>query len=940
MKLKDFGSKTNRRAKLIRFGYGFAVFLLAFSFVTQIIPKAWADDDQNTYSWTPSGSMPRGEQNWNTVVASYDGQYMAALSGGTAGTEFNQLYVSNDKGNMWTPQSSTIEYEFSSLASSFTGDTLIAGSYSQGVFLSADHGSSWTHHDIEGLNLENDVIYSVDVSRWGTYLVASGYSYDDNKGLLFTSEDAGETWVQQEIPESTNGFWVQISGTDPDPDTGNFLVGVAYNDDEDSGDVTEGDIDQVYTSDDLGATWTLSSAGVDANIADLKVSNDGWTMLMMTSDLENSDSRLIYVSTDRGETWDANYLDEGRDDWSKILFANQNGGSKMGVIADDGALYTSDAGEGWSPWQLESETAINFQPGAIDFTPDGSMIFGGELEGSLFTSVDDAQTFSMPVTHGYHHWKSIASSGDGKYLIAGDGEKGLFGGWNYADSWLDRSNYFEEDEFRFEYLSVASDGYHMIAASSDKIYVSSDRGMSWIQATDTPAIQYSSVKLSSESGYAVLSGENGAVYISEDYGDTWHSVDSLDGSTAVGSVAISSDGSHIAFADTSGPSHPSGSLGVVYTSDDYGTSWSMHEVDETHGISAIASSADGLHLVATGDDVVYTSRNGGTTWAERTVTENSHDIWEHVATSSSGRYIVMTDNSSVYTSSDYGATWHFQADVKEHNWSDVAISNDGKRIALAPDEWEGQIWLGVGTFTENTDPEPDDTPPVDDSEDSDDEEDSTPSTSSGSNDDTPKPKTKTESKTETETDTEETDSVAVQLTNAEDHEAVALKLPAGSKLTCSSAAKESSLKKLDDGYVYPLGFVDFCFTTAKTENTVSLIFVSDLDPKNVIARKYDDTTGKYATVEGAVIEKTTYNGQAALKVTYTITDNGPLDSDPAVGAITDPVGLATVPANPHVATETTKPASQAFNWWWIVAAAGAVLLIIIIIVTRKKRSRA
>ena len=121
---------------------------------------------------------------------------------------------------------------------------------------------------------------------------------------------------------------------------------------------------------------------------------------------------------------------------------------------------------------------------------------------------------------------------------------------------------------------------------------------------------------------------------------------------------------------------------------------------------------------------------------------------------------------------------------------------------------------------------------------------------------------------------------------------VPINTPANTELTCTSRQEESGLVEADSGYDYPLGLVNFCFTTPTVNNQVSLLFVTDLKPGQVSARKYDPTAKAYASVPGAIFTETTYNTHHALLLTYTITDNSPLDLDPAVGSITDPVGLA------------------------------------------------
>jgi hypothetical protein len=130
------------------------------------------------------------------------------------------------------------------------------------------------------------------------------------------------------------------------------------------------------------------------------------------------------------------------------------------------------------------------------------------------------------------------------------------------------------------------------------------------------------------------------------------------------------------------------------------------------------------------------------------------------------------------------------------------------------------------------------------------------------------------------------------LANAVDAAAVAITAPTGADLTCSSSQTEASQAQQDAGYSYPAGLVRMCFTTPAVNNQVSVTFVTDLKPTQVSVRHYNATTGVYSAVAGASVAQTTLSGKAALRVTYTVIDNGSLDEDGVLGAVTDPVGLA------------------------------------------------
>jgi hypothetical protein len=111
----------------------------------------------------------------------------------------------------------------------------------------------------------------------------------------------------------------------------------------------------------------------------------------------------------------------------------------------------------------------------------------------------------------------------------------------------------------------------------------------------------------------------------------------------------------------------------------------------------------------------------------------------------------------------------------------------------------------------------------------------------------------------------------------------------------------------NEAYDYPMGLVDFNYETFAANNPIEVTFVTELGAGDVVAHKYNPDTEEYSEIPGAVITETTLNGEPALKVTYTIADNGPVDTDPTPGMVADPVGLA-LPAS---SDDTSGPADPA-----------------------------
>ena len=86
--------------------------------------------------------------------------------------------------------------------------------------------------------------------------------------------------------------------------------------------------------------------------------------------------------------------------------------------------------------------------------------------------------------------------------------------------------------------------------------------------------------------------------------------------------------------------------------------------------------------------------------------------------------------------------------------------------------------------------------------------------------------------------------------------------------------------------------MSFTAIGCSSEATITQHFYGDYDAAKYIARKYNPSANSYATIPGVVLTNVTINSQSALKITYKITDNGPLDLSPSIGTITDPAGPA------------------------------------------------
>jgi hypothetical protein len=153
--------------------------------------------------------------------------YALATSGNTmfAGTYLNGVYISADEGATWV-QSSLNNYTI--LAFTVSGTNIFAGSDGAGVFLSSDNGVSWSQ-----TSLNNVVVRTLTVN--GSVIFAGG------AGGVRVSTDNGMSWSRTSLKKNTYSLtqvgYTTFAGTSIDGLRGGIL----------------------YLSNDNGSSWIQTS---------------------------------------------------------------------------------------------------------------------------------------------------------------------------------------------------------------------------------------------------------------------------------------------------------------------------------------------------------------------------------------------------------------------------------------------------------------------------------------------------------------------------------------------------------------------------------------------------------------------------------------------------------------------------------------------------------
>ena len=481
-------------------------------------------------------------------------------------------------------------------------------------------------------------------------------------------------------------------------------------------------------------------------------------------------------------------------------------------------------------------------------------------------------------------------------------------------------------------VSMSSNGQYVVAVEEltffpvmggGDIWISDDSGTTWTDASllpgngGTTGLSWTGVASSANGQDVVAVADSGGVWTSHDGGTTWTYVANFTMSGGLWQdVTISADGQYMTAVPFNGDLWSSSDGGDTWRND----TWLPGNGGTHQSWTTVAGSADGQRVVAAANGgAIWTTVDGGTNWIDNSTLPGNSGIngyvWQSVGSSANGQTLAaVVYGGGIWISSDGGATWAMASGTNGHDWQSVTVSADGQNLAAvnlngdistsndAGSTWVsttsggplgGLVWLAVASnitggslvaLERNGD------------------------IYSGTNTAIPQVITASQS-------------------NAGNGAAVTIQTPSSTTITCSSTVTEASLPHQDTDYQYPLGLTNLCYTTVLGSDQVTLTFVTDLLPSQVVARDFNATTGTFTTISGAVITQITSGGHPALQVVYTVADNGPLDSNLASNLVTDPVGLGVLPAAATVGAPDTGLPSTSLWSSILPLDLGAVLLL-------------
>ena len=307
-----------------------------------------------------------------------------------------------------------------------------------------------------------------------------------------------------------------------------------------------------------------------------------------------------------GQTWYQSGANA--EDWTSI--SSSSDGTKMVATTyavSAGNVWVSDnSGQSWTGTSASSDASV-WQ--AATSSGDGTKLYAAASGGFLYYSTNSGTEWSA-LSFAAQSWSSLDCSQDGTRLVGG-----TFGGAVYT--FLNGVNVTSKSiGIAVTAVASSSNGTNLVAATSGgQLYISSNAGVSWGTAGNSPSAKWSGVASSADGTRLAAAITNGTIYVSANSGSTWTATSAPTKGWAA--IASSSDGSKLVAV---------ASQGGIYTSSNWGTTWTL-ETNNNASASAnwtcVTSSSSGSVLAAGINNTLTTSTYGIYTAQSATQTQST-----------------------------------------------------------------------------------------------------------------------------------------------------------------------------------------------------------------------------------------------------------------------------------------------------------------------------
>ncbi len=437
-------------------------------------------------------------------------------------------------------------------ALSSVGDTIYAGTRTDGVYASISSGINWFP-------------MNSGIETKGVLSLASkpGYLFAGTNGSgVYRSTNGGETWLP---PSNGTNFYVTAIAVKD-----SFVYAAA---------------DGLFRSSDNGATWQnvyyspelFHSVCVDKN--KIYASEYGYT----------------YLSTDDGTNWSFVHSLDGSEAWCFYC-----SGDTVIEGASNRIFRSTDFGNSFT------QIPVSFDFSFVNFytiVSSGTDLLAGTSYDGVYKSTDNGVTWSPAKTGmGPKDTRAIVSSCS--TVVAGANYAGVYRSTNNGSSWNRSMAGFPAGS---TVAGLYASGSTVLAGTYDGVYRSVDNGLNWNKLYgNNDTINYSLVRGIYQNGDTIFAGcelqYHAAVYRSTDNGLTWLRKTSGISTTLKFLNAVTESGNNVLAGTDSG----------VYYSTNNGENW-IHGNGLTYYVTNLATG--GGYVYAACDYLgIYRSSDNGVNW--------------------------------------------------------------------------------------------------------------------------------------------------------------------------------------------------------------------------------------------------------------------------------------------------------------------------------------
>jgi photosystem II stability/assembly factor-like uncharacterized protein len=544
------------------------------------------------------------------------------------------IHRSTDNGKTWTRVGNGAARTSIHSLTVGDGELFAGGDYGGAALRSSDLGNNWTKINVSiatPYGPVNDIIYNAFAVIGKQLFVGTNYG-------VFVSTDRGTSWlpINRGLPSPSKDGRKYVNSLAVSGDTlfagfaGQWNLGVFRFDSQSQSwtEVNEGLFNRnvntfavsggklfvgtgagVWVSTDKGESWRSANSGMNANhgVGEMVVRDN--RLLVQAFD-------GVYASADNGNTWTPvkDSIEPAAfqipPEWGRGALNKEV--SCLAAINDvviagtgGGVFRSIDRGQNWegASQGLPNGELGSLAPSINTLAVIGAKIYAGVEDCGLFISEDLGRSWAE-ASRDLRELTVIGLISKGEKLFAATPEDGVFVSLDQGRHWKATGAFFSGKEI----LSLAGIGDHLLAGTTNDIYLSTDEGQSWIASETGFTDLYAHPFV--VSGAKIFVGTSNGLPVSSDQGRRWTKLSVIE--TGAGYIGQGLDISALA---VSGSSIFAGTSEGVFLSTDDGRSWAQLGVNFRQQRRVLSLAVNGTDILAGCDNgSIYLSPDLGRRW--------------------------------------------------------------------------------------------------------------------------------------------------------------------------------------------------------------------------------------------------------------------------------------------------------------------------------------